>query len=555
MSPIDPGPSRTGRTAVVALLVTVSSLTACGRAESRGAPPSEPSARASSTPDTTLLVAREQGGNSLDIHGVGTNRPAYGDSWNVYDRLLTYGRKQLPDGQVTYDYKVLEGELAERWEIDATARFVTFHLRKDARFHDGAPVTAHDVKWSFDRALAIGGFPTFQMKAGSLESPDQFKVIDDHTFRIDLIRKDKLTLPDLAVPVAAIYNATLAKRHASNEDPWAQEWLKTNAAAGGAFKVETFDPGVQTIFVRHDAWKSGPLPKLKKVIVRVVPSAATRRALMERGDVDISFDLPPRDFADLAKKDGIRVHGMPVENFMWYLDMNVKKPPFDNLDVRRAIAAAVPYDPIFDSTCFGRGQKLHGAESDTPATSDWPQAYPYRTDLAKAKALLDKAGYPDGFKTTLHYNLGQATLTEPIALLVQEQLRKIGVEVTLEKVPGSNWRAEMGKKSMPFLINDMSGWLNYPDYFFYWNYHGQNAVFNTMSYQDAEMDAFIDAARFTEDPSVYERNVKAFIAKAFHDVPRIPLYQANLDVAMKPSIKGYQYWFHRQIDFRQIYKE
>src|SRR3546814_6858066 len=83
---------------------------------------------------------------------------------------------------------------------------VTFKIRKDAKFHDGAPVTAHDVKWSYDRAVSVGGFPTFQMKAGSLEKPEQFVVVDDYTFRVDLPKKDKLSLPDMAVVVPAIYN-------------------------------------------------------------------------------------------------------------------------------------------------------------------------------------------------------------------------------------------------------------------------------------------------------------------------------------------------------------
>jgi peptide/nickel transport system substrate-binding protein len=240
---------------------------------------------------------------------------------------------------------------------------------------------------------------------------------------------------------------------------------------------------------------------------------------------------------------------------MWFVDMNVTKPPFDKLAVRQAIAAAIPFDQIYASSAYGRGVKLYGGTSATATTADWPQPYPFTTDLEKAKQLLASAGYPKGFSTKLYYNLGLTTWSEPIALLLQENLRKIGVEVSLEKIPAANWRAEMGKKSMPFLINDMGGWLNYPDYFFFWNYHSQNAVFNTMSYQNSDMDKAIDAARVAESPEVYASSVRSFISKAFADVPRVPLFQSNLDVAMKPSVKGYQYWFHRQVDFRQIYKE
>ena len=112
----------------------------------------------------------------------------------------------------------------------------TFKLRKDATFHDGAPVTARDVKWSFDRSVSVGGFPTFQMSAGSLEKREQFVVVDDHTFRVDFIRKDKMLMFNLAVVVPFVINSELAKKHATEADPWALAWLRTNEAGGGAYQ-------------------------------------------------------------------------------------------------------------------------------------------------------------------------------------------------------------------------------------------------------------------------------------------------------------------------------
>jgi peptide/nickel transport system substrate-binding protein len=272
----------------------------------------------------TLLVVVELGPNSMDIQGVGANRPAYQASWNLYDRLMTYGVKTLPDGTRMYDYSVLKPELAESWQVAADGTAVTFKLRRDAKFHDGTPVTAKDVKWSFDRAVTVGGFPTFQMKAGSLEKPEQFSVVDDYTFRVTFLRKDKLTMPDLAVPVPVVMNSELAKKHATAADPWAMEWVKNNDAGGGAYKLESWKPGQESVFVRFDEWKSGPLPKLKRVIVREVPSAGNRRALLERGDADISFDLPPKDFSEIAAAGKLAVVAHPVENAHAYVGMNVK---------------------------------------------------------------------------------------------------------------------------------------------------------------------------------------------------------------------------------------
>src|SRR5829696_4348595 len=149
----------------------------------------------------TLLVVQELGPNSLDMQGVGSNQTVNGLSWNCYDRLLSYAAKTLPDGTLSYDREKLAPELAESWEVAADGMSCTFRLRKGATFHDGSPVTAKDVKWSFDRAVKVGGFPTFQMSAGSLEKPEQFVVVDDHTFRIEYVRKDKMLLFNVAVVV------------------------------------------------------------------------------------------------------------------------------------------------------------------------------------------------------------------------------------------------------------------------------------------------------------------------------------------------------------------
>ena len=141
---------------------------------------------------------------------------------------------------------------------------VTFKLRKNAKFQDGTPVTAKDVKWSFDRAVSVGGFPTVQMKAGSLEKPEQFVVVDDATFRVDFITKDRLTIPDLAVIVPGIYNSGLIKKNATEKDPWGLEYTKSNTAGSGAYKVTSWKPGVEDIYERNDDWAGGKLPETEE---------------------------------------------------------------------------------------------------------------------------------------------------------------------------------------------------------------------------------------------------------------------------------------------------
>src|SRR5260370_20619584 len=112
--------------------------------------------------------------------GVGTNLGGYEASWNTYDRLVTFGVKKDANGNDHYDSAKFEPELAESWDLGDTS--ATFKLRKNAKFHDGSPVTARDLKWTFDRAVTVGGPPTFHMNAGSLYKAEQYSSVHDYTF-------------------------------------------------------------------------------------------------------------------------------------------------------------------------------------------------------------------------------------------------------------------------------------------------------------------------------------------------------------------------------------
>jgi peptide/nickel transport system substrate-binding protein len=503
----------------------------------------------------TLLIVSEGGPNNLDIHGVGTNVPGYEVSWNCYDRLISHEMKEGPGGVPYYDRDKFKPELAE--DINIGDMSVTFKLKKNAKFHDGAPVTARDAKWSLDRAVSVGGFPTFQMSAGSLTKAEQFVVVDDNTIRVDFARKDRLTIPDLAVIVPCIVNSELVKKNASEKDPWGLEYTKQQTAGSGAYKVTKWTAGTEVIMERNDDWVGGPMPKIKRVIWRMVPQAGNRRALLERGDADISYELPNKDFQELKAAGKLNIVSLPFSNGIQYLGMNVTRPPFNNPKVREAMAYAVPYQKIMDVVLFGLANPMFGAPAGKATDVAWPQPTKYFTDMAKAKALLTEAGYPDGFETTISFDLNFAGINEPLCVLVQESLAQIGIKTTINKVPGANWRTELNKKEMPLYTNVFSGWLDYPEYFFYWCYHGNNSVFNTMSYKSPEMDKFIDGARTaaaTGDKATYDTDVKGMVDLAFTDIPRIPLYQPFVNVAMQKNVSGYQYWFHRRLDYRALAK-
>jgi peptide/nickel transport system substrate-binding protein len=501
------------------------------------------------SPNDTLFLISESGANSVDPHTPGANRGSYEVAWNCYDRLLSLQIEKDSNGIDHANATKPAPELAEEW--DDSGHSLTLKLRKNATFHDGAPVTAKDVKWSLERAIAAGGNPKFQMSTASLSDPAQFVVVDDHTFRIDYDRYDRQMLPNLAFSVPNILNSELIKKNATANDPWGLEWSKNNLAGGGAYQIVNRTPD-SISYARFDNWKSGPLPKMEHVVWRVVPSSSTRRALLERGDVDVSNEFPPKDIVEMENEGKVKVYATPIDNAVQFVVMNEKMPPFDNVKVRRAIAYAIPYQKIMDVALFNKARPLFGGPQQiTQAT--WPQRSPYNTDLAQAKALLAEADLPDGFETTFSFDASAAGILEPMSVLIQESLGQIGVKVTLDKIAGANWRTSFSNKKLPFLTNLFAGWLDYPNYYFEMAL-GKTSIFNSGDYDNETAMAMLHEARFERDPAKYDDMVKQFMKITFDDVASIPLYQPDAYVAMQKNIGGYRYWFHRQMDYRTLVK-
>src|SRR5258708_2789092 len=343
--------------------------------------------------------------NTLDPTTPGATREAFGVSTSTYDRLVAFDRKREA-GVWIFDPAKIRGELAESYEVSPDGLKITFTLR-DTKWHDGTPVTADDVKWSLDRAVSAKSLAKGQLGTGSLTRPDQFMVVDERPVAVTLPKPDRPAVANLATPLAPIFNSKLAKQHATPEDPWAQEWLKTNTAGSGAYAVEAFRPGEQLMLRRNDSWKGardGQLPFFKRVIEQTVPDPATRANLIEKGDADIATDLQASDVLALQSRGKLRVDSTPQSNGFTMIAFNTQAAPFDNVNVRQAIAAALPYDDMFEASIFKRGYALFVASWTEPPTGNFPQPMPVKTDIAKAKQLLAEAGGPRGFTNTVTIN-------------------------------------------------------------------------------------------------------------------------------------------------------
>ena len=501
--------------------------------------------------NTTLRALGSGAPNTLDPQApTGIDRPAQAIIENTTDRLVRFGTKIGDNGVAHYDYYKIDPELAESWQWAANGTSITFKIRRDATFHDGSPVTAHDAKWSLDRAVTQPS-TRGQLKAGSMEKPEQFVVVDDYTLRVDVPRRDNRLVPDLCHPYASISNSKLAKQHATADDPWATNWLKANAAGGGAYRIESLKPDEEVILVRNNAWKSGPRPYFERVIYQVVPEATNRRALIQRGSADVALDLTPKDANDLEREGKVAILSVPAINGFEFIGMTNSKKPFDNVKVRQAIGYALPYKKMFDAAILGRGRALYGGPAGKPASIDWPSPFPYDTSQEKAKALLAEAGLGGGFEVPFAYEVAHAAVAEPLAILMQEALGAIGIRVTIEKWQGAQMSGALEKHDIAFYYQRSSAWLNDPVYAFEIFYQG-DWRWNLGHLKSPELDGLIKSARFETDDAKYRAMCIRMKEIAFEQLPTMMLWQPYNDVAAGKDIKGYRYMPHRQLDFRPM---
>lgn len=503
-----------------------------------------------------IRVLAEGAPNTFDPAGTGYNIPSVNITWNVYDRLITFGQKPLEgegqDGAFIYDYDNLVPQVAESWTVSEDGTTITFKLRQGAVFHDGSPVTAEDVKWSLDRAVNVTTAKN-QMGTGSMTDPAQFVVVDPMTITVTVPRADRFTLPNLALLFPAIINSKLAMQHATKEDPWATEWLKTNVAGGGPFKLGQYQAGQQFVLEPFADWKNGDRVPDDRILYQIVPQAASRRLAAERGEADLVRDLPGRDVKDLMDAGKVRVLGIANPATVTYIAMNNIIAPFDNVKVRQAIAWSVPYQDMFEAVLYSRGNPMFGGPAEVTSTQ-WPSPLPYSQDLDKAKALLAEAGFPNGFETTFSIDANDVVVAEPVAILMQEALGKIGIKVTIDKVPAGQMGTLLTEKKLPLFVANAGAWLRSPDYFFRIFYQG-GTRWNFGSYANPEMEKIVADARWETDQANYDALVMRMIELARTEVPVIPLWSAFQDTVISPAMEGYTYMFHRSLELRHLNKK
>ncbi len=434
----------------------------------------------------------------------------------------------------------------------------TFAIRHGAKFHDGTPVTAHVVKASIERTIALG-----EGAAYIWDPVDSIEVLDDYTVVFHL--KYPAPLDKVAATGYSAYIFSLkVVEHAgasSLTDPKVAEWFnKGNEAGSGPYKLAKWDPESEVVLEKFAEWWGWELPEYPMksdkapdvFIIKVVKDAVTQEKLLLSGDIDIAMYVPLDNLEQHMKNPNLQVlRKQSFQNLIMLI--NVKKPPLDNVLVRRAIAHAIPYDDI---VVVARSELARVASGPIPHGM-WGHFdnLTFRYDLNLARELLAQAGYPNGINRVfiLTYTAGdiyEARTTE----LIKASLANIGISVEIRPLSWEEqWALARKGWEDPGAAQDFLVFYWWPDIvspfsFLYNMFHSASKVFNLCYYENPEFEALV------EEASVFEGIDKAKALELYYkaqkilydDVPATPLWDmvdirvakanvGNLDKAVNPA--------------------
>jgi peptide/nickel transport system substrate-binding protein len=443
----------------------------------------------------------------------------------------------LYDGLVNVDPKGdLVPELAQSWEASPDATSVTFHLRSDAKFQDGTPVQAEDVVYTVERLLKINQGPA-NLFAGVLK-PGSVVAVDPRTVKFNL---SKTFSPFLStVPAIRILNSKLVKANAGADD--GQTWLATHVASAGPYTLKSWERGTEMTIERNPGyyrgWGEGAIDEVRFVITN---DEATVRSMAASGELTMTSQYQAPDTYDmLAKSPRFKVVKGET-SVAFYLKLNGKAKPTDDLHIRKAIALATDYDTI--RSTIVPGGELTGPLPKTFAAThlDAPQQ---AFDLAAAKAEVAKSGYAgqSDIPLSLTYVAG-TKFEEELALLMQSNLQQIGFKVTLTGEPWNRITEIAAKVETTPNITEVFFGPTYPspDSMFYTQYHSKAAgTWASMEWvQDPAVDKLIDDARTTGDATTQIKIYKDLQQKLIDEQVDVFLETQLVRHAMNKCLDGY----------------
>ena len=361
-------------------------------------------------------------------------RPSLVTAQGVVSTLVRYTHEPSP-GLSLHSPQDVMGELAESFEVNEDGS-VTFTLR-EAMSPYGNTVTSADVAWSFDRMIARDGIARFLMFLSSIDREGPITVIDDRTFTLNVTGRNILTVPVLTYYALGILDSVEAQANATDDDPWAADWLAANSSTFGPYQVEGLAPGEEVRLVKNPNYWNADAVDIDRIIMRSIPDAGNRLLLIGSGDADFVADLTFDLFASVASGGEYALaYEDARDTNLDELSLNNRFPPFDDPIVREAVSLAIDREALIAGAYGGFGVPgRYPLSTAIPQPDPLPLTAGARYDPELARSLLAQAGYPDGFSFTLTINPTRpGPHAEAVAVIIASQLREVGLDATIETI-------------------------------------------------------------------------------------------------------------------------
>lgn len=522
-------PRSTGRSLAAALAVTLVA-SGCfggggGRSDTQagslvtddGPPQSGGVFRVAATTDTTSLDFQKE--PAYAVHAaVGA----------VYSRLLAF----RTGDDVDYGTNEVEGDLAEDWEVSDDAKTWTITLRDGVRWHDKAPVDgreldADDVTCTFDRMRDIGGHAL-----NLLANVDSVETPDDRTVVFELKQPYAAFDETLANPFLAIIPCEAAEGDVD---------MANDAIGTGPFMLETWRRDQERVYVKNPDYFVEGQPYLDGYTTTIMPDVQAQIAALRSNKIDMMTTLSTekRQVDQLLSQ----VKGLQMSEEAGVTQtrvyMNAAKKPFDDLEVRRAVAMAIDKQGMIDS--IRSGGTVTGPITPTLfgalPTTEVESLVPYDPD--QAKKLLADAGYPDGFEATMTVTTGYGETIVREAQWVQEDLAKVGIDVDLDVQDYATYAGDTWPSGKYEIAYGLQTPMLTADEYLSTEYRSGGSR-NWSAVDDPELDRMIDAQRSIADADEREKALQAIDRYVLENVSTpLPLYVYNGQTLLSPRMRGW----------------